>query len=167
VINTPSQVSSSQISSSQVSVFSARLVHDRSHDSPIIYNISLTSDERRKSIISFMAEDIEIRLQLFGSEARGKVLQDGDILLIEETAQIVRISAKPEPVMTAIASDFSLLLRSAYHLGNRHVPVEITTNWLRFQPDPVLKDMLEQIGLVISEEIIPFYPEAGAYHSHS
>jgi urease accessory protein len=154
----------------QVSIFSARLIHDRSDNAPIIHKIALTSDERRKSIISFMPEWVkegnEIRLQLFGSEARGKILRDGDMLLIEETAEIVQISAKPEPVMTAITSDFSLLLRSAYHLGNRHVPVEITTDWLRIQPDPVLKDMLEQMGLVVSEEIVPFHPEAGAYHSH-
>jgi urease accessory protein len=149
----------------QVSVFSAR--HHHSTDSPkITYRISLTSDERKKSIISFVTEEREIRLQLFGSEARGKILQNGDMLLIEETAETVQISAKPEPVMTAIASDFSLLLRSAYHLGNRHVPVEITTSWLRFQPDSVLRDMLEQMGLVVSEEIVPFHPEAGAYHSH-
>jgi urease accessory protein len=153
--------------SSQISIFSAQIVHQRLNDSPdVTYKISLTSDERRKSIISFMNEDIEIRLQLFGSEARGKVLQDGDILLIEETGKTVQIFAKPEPVMTAITSDITLLLRSAYHLGNRHVPVEITIDWLRFQPDPVLKDMLEKMGLAVSEENVPFHPEAGAYHSH-
>jgi urease accessory protein len=153
--------------SSQILIFSAHIVYQHLNEYPnVTYQISLNSDERKKSIISFITEDTEIRLQLFGSEARGKVLQDGDILLIEETAKIVRISAKPEPVLTAIASDFSLLLRSAYHLGNRHVPVEITTDWLRFQPDPVLKDMLEKMGLIVSEEIVPFHPEAGAYHSH-
>jgi urease accessory protein len=152
--------------SSQVSVFSARLIRDRSNDSPVIYNISLTSDERRKSIISFIDAGKEIRLQLFGSEARGTILKHGNLLLIEESSEIVQISAKPEPVMTAVTSDISLLLRSAYHLGNRHVPVEITIDWLKFQPDPVLKDMLEKMGLAISEENIPFHPEPGAYHSH-
>ena len=154
----------------QVSIFSARLIHDRSGNAPIIHKIALTSDERRKSIISFMPKGVkegnEVRLQLFGNEARGTILKHGNTLLIEETAEIVQISAKPEPVMTAIATDIFLLLRSAYHLGNRHVPIEITTDWLRFQPDPVLKDMLEQMGLVVSEQVVPFHPEAGAYHSH-
>jgi urease accessory protein len=152
--------------SSQVSVFSARFIRDRLNDSRVIYNISLTSDERRKNIISFIDGGKEIRLQLFGSEARGTILKHGNLLLIEETSEIVQIFAKSEPVMTAITSDISLLLRSAYHLGNRHVPVEITLDWLRFQPDPVLKDMLEKMGLDVSEENVPFHPEAGAYHSH-
>lgn len=150
---------------SNVQVFSARHHHSNT-STEVTYKISLTSDERRKSIISFMNGSTEIRLQLFGSEARGKILQDGDVLLIEETSETVQISAKPESVITATTSNSSLLLRSAYHLGNRHVPVEITTDWLRLQPDPVLKDMLEQMGLVVSEEIVPFHPEAGAYHSH-
>jgi urease accessory protein len=59
-------------------------------------------------------------------------------------------------------------LKAAYHLGNRHVAVEITPTYLRLSPDPVLQTMLEQLGVEIKEEISPFQPEAGAYgHNHS
>ncbi|MDX1978099.1 MAG: urease accessory protein UreE [Pseudanabaenaceae cyanobacterium bins.68] len=156
----------SNINNAPVSIFSARPIPDAPSNSLITYRVPLTSDERRKSIISFMAEGKQIQLQLFGSQARGAILKHGNLVLIEETAEILEILAKPEPVMTATTPDFSLLLRSAYHLGNRHVPIEITLDWLRFSPDPVLKNMLEQMGLVVSAEIAAFEPEAGAYHSH-
>jgi urease accessory protein len=59
------------------------------------------------------------------------------------------------------------LLQAAYHLGNRHVPLEITPTYLRLSPDPVLRDLLQHRGLAIIEEVRPFQPEVGAYeHSH-
>jgi urease accessory protein len=78
----------------------------------------------------------------------------------------MRIIAKPEPVLTVLA-EIPLLLRAAYHLGNRHVPVEITSTYLRLSPDAVLAAMLIQLGLEIKEEILPFQPELGAYGNHS
>jgi urease accessory protein len=60
------------------------------------------------------------------------------------------------------------LLRASYHLGNRHVPLEVSPNYLRLSPDPVLQAMLEQMGVQVQEEVVPFQPETGAYsHSHS
>lgn len=80
----------------------------------------------------------------------------------------MRITAKPEPVLTVVAKTTIDLLKAAYHLGNRHVPVEITSAYLRLSPDPVLQVMLQQLGVEIKEEISPFQPEAGAYgHHHS
>ncbi|NKB17740.1 MAG: urease accessory protein UreE, partial [Pseudanabaena sp. CRU_2_10] len=58
------------------------------------------------------------------------------------------------------------LLRAAYHLGNRHIPLEITLDYLRLEPDSVLADMLLRMGLHVIEEVLPFQPEAGAYTAH-
>ena len=98
--------------------------------------------------------------------ARGTVLNDGDILINENESMNMRIIAKPEPVLTALA-EIPLLLRAAYHLGNRHVSVEITPTYLRLSPDAVLQAMLTQLGLEIQEEFVPFQPELGAYGNHS
>ncbi|MEL6136533.1 MAG: urease accessory protein UreE, partial [Cyanobacteria bacterium J06628_6] len=55
-----------------------------------------------------------------------------------------------------------------YHLGNRHVPLQVTKTWLRLSPDPVLKALLiEQLHLNVTEEVAPFHPEVGAYHTHN
>lgn len=60
------------------------------------------------------------------------------------------------------------LLRAAYHLGNRHVPLEIGATYLRLSPDPVLRTMLEQLGMNVLEAVLPFQPELGAYgHSYA
>ncbi|TAE46900.1 MAG: urease accessory protein UreE, partial [Oscillatoriales cyanobacterium] len=65
------------------------------------------------------------------------------------------------------ASTGLLLMRAAYHLGNRHVALEVADNYLRLSRDSVLQGMLEKMGLEVIEEIVPFQPEIGAYaHSH-
>jgi urease accessory protein len=98
---------------------------------------------------------------------RGTLLRDGDIVEDENTGETLKIIAKPEPVYTITAATGLDLLRAAYHLGNRHVPCEITTHYLRISPDPVLRDMLEHLGLKVEEDILPFQPETGAYGHHS
>ena len=99
---------------------------------------------------------------------RGTVLRDSDILQSETGSSLVRVSAKPEPVLTVTAQTPLDLLRAAYHLGNRHVPVEITPIYLRLSPDPVLRTMLEQLGMEVQEAVLPFQPEIGAYgHTHA
>jgi urease accessory protein len=76
------------------------------------------------------------------------------------------VLAKPEPVLTVTAHTPLDLLQAAYHLGNRHVSLEITPTYLRLSPDPVLRDLLIHRGLHIHEEIQPFQPESGAYGAH-
>jgi urease accessory protein len=129
--------------------------------------LPLTAEERRRSRKQFLtAEGIEVRLHL----ARGTVLQHGDLLASKidanATRQLVRVVAKPESVITVTAHTSLELLRAAYHLGNRHIPLEITLDYLRLEPDSVLADMLHRMGLNVTEEILPFQPEAGAYASH-
>ena len=106
-----------------------------------------------------MADDTPVYLQL----PRGTTLQDGDILAAETDDIFVRVAAKPEPVLTVTSTDMLNLLRAAYHLGNRHVSLEITPNYLRLAPDAVLEKMLHQLGLQVITEIAPFCPQGGAY----
>jgi urease accessory protein len=130
----------------------------------------LTAAERQRSRYSFIGLTGQTwNLQL----PRGTVLQDGDLLTGNSTEQ-VRVLAKSEPVLTATAANPHDLLRAAYHLGNRHVPLEVQPIYLRLSPDPVLAHLLEHLGLTVQQEMQPFRPEVGAYteqspnhHAHS
>jgi urease accessory protein len=128
----------------------------------VLFSLFLTAEERTRSRYRLESPDgfaISFRLP------RGTILQDGDFIRAE-TGEIARVVAKPEPVSTAIADSPLLLLKAAYHLGNRHVELEIAPDYLRLAPDPVLSAMLEGLGLVITEEIAPFNPEIGAYQHY-
>jgi urease accessory protein len=133
-------------------------------DASVSFTLALTAEERKRSRHRFEADNGKV---VFLRLPRGTVLQDGDILQDETHDISVRITAKSELVMTVSAHTPLDLLRAAYHLGNRHVSCEITTTYLRLSPDPVLRGMLEQLGLEVKEEFLPFQPETGAYgHGH-
>ncbi|GAB5414393.1 MAG: urease accessory protein UreE [Congregibacter sp.] len=93
---------------------------------------------------------------------RGHVLCDGDALVCDN-AQIVLIRAATESLTHAASDDPHLLLRAAYHLGNRHVSLQILPGALRFPRDHVLEEMLEGLGLEVSAVDDAFTPESGAY----
>jgi len=76
---------------------------------------------------------------------------------------LLQIAALPEPVLTVTANTPLELLRVAYHLGNRHVPLEIAPTYLRLTKDPVLSQMLYSLGVEVTAGVLPFQPEAGAY----
>jgi urease accessory protein len=101
---------------------------------------------------------------------RGSVLRNGDLLLADD-GRVVEVQASAEAVSTVHSDDTLLLARACYHLGNRHVPLQIGTGWLRYQHDHVLDDMLRGFGLEVRSELAPFEPEGGAYvsssHAHS
>ena len=96
---------------------------------------------------------------------RGTVLRDGDKVR-DEAARIIEIKAAPESVSTIKAATPDELARLCYHLGNRHVPLQIGQGWARYQHDHVLDDMVRQLGGEVLHEHAPFEPESGAYHSH-
>jgi urease accessory protein len=127
-----------------------------------LFTLSLTAEERTRTRHRF---DVAGEQTLFFRLPRGIVLQDGDFLRAE-SGELIEILAKPEPVLTVLADNPLTLLRVAYHLGNRHVPVEITPNYIHLKPDSVLAEMLIHLGVEIKEEIKPFQPEAGAYGHH-
>jgi urease accessory protein len=100
---------------------------------------------------------------------RGEVLRGGDFLLAED-GRTVRVIAKPERVLDIACANAEALARVAYHLGNRHVPVQVGAHWLRIADDHVLRQMVEGLGATVVAREVPFEPEAGAYaaaHSHT
>ncbi len=131
--------------------------------------LSLTADERAKSRHCFSSAGRDIHLQL----PRGTVLRDGDVLSSAGGQHRVRVVARPEAVLRVTGSTLALM-RAAYHLGNRHVPVEISEGagpktTLRLAPDPVLRSLLVSMGVTVTDAVEPFHPESGAYgesHHH-
>lgn len=97
---------------------------------------------------------------------RGSVLCDGDALVCEDR-QVILIRAASETLSEASSDDPLQLLRAAYHLGNRHVTLQILPGVLRFPRDHVLESMLEGLGLTVRAVDDAFHPEAGAYAVHS
>ena len=97
---------------------------------------------------------------------RGTNLRDGD-LLATEGGRVIEVVAASEAVSTVHGDDRTALARAAYHLGNRHVPVQVGSGWLRYLADHVLDDMLRGLGLSPEAQSAPFEPESGAYdHAH-
>lgn len=90
----------------------------------------------------------------------GQKLQGGD-------GRVIEVVAAPESLLEVRCADAFELARAAYHLGNRHVAVELGEGWLRIQADHVLEGMLVGLGAEVSPISAPFEPEAGAYaHGH-
>ena len=128
--------------------------------------VALDWDTRQKS--RFDAQDSAGRsLGVF--LPRGTVVRGGDVLVVED-GSLVRVEAAPQPVLrvqpcTVHGSAFDLV-RAAYHLGNRHVPLELQPDHLKLEPDHVLGEMLQRLHLTVREELSSFEPEAGAYATH-
>jgi urease accessory protein len=96
----------------------------------------------------------------------GSLIRDGDRLLLGD-GRVVAVSAAPEALMEVRAHDAPQLARIAYHVGNRHVPLQIGDGWLRLLPDHVLRAMIEGLGGHVHAVEAGFEPESGAYgHSH-
>ena len=104
---------------------------------------------------------------------RGTVVRGGDVLVAED-GSLVRVSAAPQQVLRithcqAHGTPYNLI-RAAYHLGNRHVPIELKPDHLQIEPDHVLADMLRAMHLIVHSVEQPFEPENGAYatggHGH-
>ena len=101
---------------------------------------------------------------------RGTSVRGGDALVAEDGSLVV-VKAAPQAVLvvrhcTEHGSPFDLL-RAAYHLGNRHVQLELQADHLKLEPDHVLADMLRAMHLIVSDESAAFEPEAGAYAAAS
>lgn len=128
--------------------------------------VTLTLDQRVKSRLRVVLDD--------GREAgilldRGEALRDGDCLVSDE-GLVVLVKAAPERLSTVVSEDPHLLARACYHLGNRHVALQIDPGRLRYLHDHVLDDLVRGLGLAVRAEDAPFEPESGAYgaapHAH-
>ena len=99
---------------------------------------------------------------------RGELLRGGDCLRGED-GRVIRVVASEEQVLDIWCDGAKALARVAYHLGNRHVPLQVGDGWLRIAADHVLRQMVEGLGARVVAREAPFEPEAGAYaaaHSH-
>lgn len=94
---------------------------------------------------------------------RGVVLHEGDYLQCK-TGELIRVAAAPETVSEVNSVDASILARAAYHLGNRHVPLQIGAGFLRYQHNHVLDAMVQGLGANVVCLQRPFQPEDCAYH---
>jgi urease accessory protein len=122
-------------------------------------SIALDSDQRRRRRIVLTGEGgTAFLLDL----PRATMLRHGDGLLLDDGA-IVKVIGEPEPLLEIAAADAAGLARLAWHLGNRHVDVQVMDGKLRIRRDHVLEDMLRTLGAVITPLEAPFDPEAGAY----
>ncbi|HHX4176352.1 TPA: urease accessory protein UreE [Citrobacter braakii] len=98
---------------------------------------------------------------------RGLLLRSGDLLTTEDGSEVIEVIAAPESVSVVRCADPFLLAKACYHLGNRHVPLQILPDELRYHHDYVLDAMLRQFSLEVTFAQLPFEPEAGAYASES
>lgn len=129
--------------------------------------IELDWDVRQKS--RFDTTDSQGR-QLGIFLPRGTAVRGGDVLVAED-GSLVRVIAARQPVLVITHCDahgtpFDLT-RAAYHLGNRHVPIELQPDHLKIEPDHVLAAMLRAMHLIVREEEVAFEPENGAYGAHA
>ena len=146
------------------------LILNQRTTAPATDSVALAYDERKRSRLKvILASGTEAGIFL----ERGDHLHGGDRLLSEDGGTVVDILAAPEKLIEAVAESPLLFARAAYHLGNRHVPVQIIPEpnggRLRFQSDHVLAEMARGLGCTVSETIAPFQPESGAYgggHGH-
>ncbi len=125
--------------------------------------LTLDFDARTKSRLrTQLADGEEVGLFL----PRGTILRGGDRLQAAD-GRIVEVVSAPEDLIEARCADAFALARAAYHLGNRHVAVQVGAGWLRIQADHVLETMLTGLGAEVASLTAPFEPEAGAYaHGH-
>jgi urease accessory protein len=101
---------------------------------------------------------------------RGTLVRGGDVLVAED-GSLIKVIARAQHVLVITAcktngSPFDLV-RAAYHLGNRHVPIELKPDHLKIEPDHVLTDMLRAMHLTVTEAQVAFEPEGGAYSAHA
>jgi len=129
-------------------------------------SITLDWDVRQKS--RFESTDSAGR-QVGVFLQRGQVVRGGDVL-VGEDGSLLKVLAAPQAVLRIThcsqhGTPFDLT-RAAYHLGNRHVPIELQSDHLKIEPDHVLADMLRAMHLIVHEVQDSFEPENGAYGEH-
>ena len=128
--------------------------------------VELDWDVRQKS--RFAATDSQGRaLAIF--LPRGQAVRGGDVLLAQDNS-LIRVIAAPQRVLRitacAVHGNAFDLMRAAYHLGNRHVPIELQPDHLKIEPDHVLAEMLRNMHMTVVAADLPFEPEGGAYGGH-
>lgn len=139
-----------------------KLIEKNHENSPVSTTLTLPWDQRIKSRLKVVLDN--------GKEAglflnRGEILRNHDRLCSHD-GYIVEVKAAKEKISTAHADSTRTLCLACYHLGNRHVALEIGDTWVSYLHDHVLDEMVIKLGLTIKSELAPFEPENGAYGGH-
>lgn len=138
---------------------------------PVHARIVLTHEQRERGRLRTVSSDgEEVRIFL----ERGTPLMVGEYLRTTCGKHLV-VEGACEEVVTAYCNDWLVFSRACYHLGNRHVKLQLGERWLRLLPDHVLEELLQLLGLNVVHEQAVFIPENGAYgaaghhhhHGHS
>jgi urease accessory protein len=116
-------------------------------------------DRRRSRLRTRLDDGREIALIL----PRGTRVREGDRLRAEDGSTVIQVRAAAQTLSRVRTEDNLLLARAAYHLGNRHVPVQVGPGWLAYEHDHVLDGMIADLGLHAETVSAPFEPEAGGY----
>lgn len=128
--------------------------------------LTLPFELRQKSRLKATLDNgTEVGLML----PRGGLLRGGDLLRAED-GLVIKVVAAAESVSKVTHDDPLMLMRASYHLGNRHVPLQVSTNYLSYTHDHVLDEMVTGLGLNVECVMAPFEPEGGAYgggHNHN
>jgi urease accessory protein len=122
--------------------------------------LTLRFEDRRRSRMRARLDD--------GREAalllpHGTILRDGDRVRAPEGPEVAVVRAAAQSLSVVHCDDPLLLARAAYHLGNRHIPVQLGAGWLAYEHDHVLDGMVADLGLSVETRVAPFEPEAGGY----
>ncbi|HEY3031209.1 MAG TPA: urease accessory protein UreE [Bradyrhizobium sp.] len=121
--------------------------------------VVLDSDDRHRRRMAMRGtRGLEFLLDL----ENATVLRGGDALVLDDN-RLIEVVAAPEPLIEIRGNDPGHLVRVAWHLGNRHLPTQITANGLRIRRDHVIEAMVKGLGARVIEIEAPFDPEGGAY----
>ena len=128
--------------------------------------LKLPFESRQKSRLKTrLVSGEEVGLML----PRGEILRGGDLVTASD-GRVIEVFAEPEELLHVECATPAALAKAAYHLGNRHVPVQVGDGFLRLAADHVLEEMLKKLGATVTQTEAPFEPEAGAYagghHQH-
>jgi urease accessory protein len=130
----------------------------------VTLGVHLDFDSRSKSRLLLRLDNGEQAALIV---ERGRLLRGGERVTLLD-GRTVEIIASDEALAEATSSDPLVVMKAAYHLGNRHVAVQLMTHGLRFLADHVLEEMVAGLGLTVTSLVAPFEPEGGAYgHSHA
>ncbi len=139
-------------------IVSRRLEPRLHHDAELALPFELRQKSRLRTKLR-TGEEVGLFLE------RGQILRNGDCLQAED-GRVLKVVAQPERVLHITCPDAEALLRVTYHLGNRHVPLQVGKGWVRILDDYVLRQMAEGLGATVEVIEAPFEPEVGAYGGH-
>ena len=143
-------------------VFTQILIDQVDATAMALETVTLSYEVRQKArfkAVTDAGEEIGVQVQ------RGNILRDGTLLSNED--EMIKVLAAPESLSRVIENDSTLFAKLCYHLGNRHVPLQIDEDGCSYQHDHVLDDMIKGLGGTVVHVHDKFEPEAGAYSGHS